>query len=102
MRLHGCGRAALGHSDAIQDAFDYRVGFDAVCLGLEAQYEAMAQDIGRDGLDVFGANEVAAGQPGVRARGAVKPMLARGLAPYRTCPRVRCLQHPAYASRTQR
>src|SRR3546814_9013410 len=59
-------------SDLIENSLHDAVLINAGRFGFERQDDAMAQYVKQNGLDVLGADEVAAGEPGVGTGAAVQ------------------------------
>src|SRR5256885_4575770 len=58
--------------DLLQDALDDLLGGEVLRLGLVRERDAVAEDVVRDGLHVFGRDEATVSQEGVRPRGEVQ------------------------------
>ena len=65
-------RHGSGGGDELQQVGEDRVGVAALALGLVGERDAVAEDVGGDGLDVAGGDEVRALEPGVGAGAAVE------------------------------
>ena len=59
----------LGYSDAVEQALDNRILGDTVCLGFEAQHDAMPKHRIRECFDVVACDMMAAAHDGTGFRG---------------------------------